>query len=263
MPTGGRAAMRPPRAPRAGLVATREIALVPARPRRAFPDARRSADRLRRSRPGRSAAPSCAGSMSSVVDADRTPISARSCSRSRPRPGVTYRERAEDLEEPRLRAIRSGRGDRRGLYPAGFRAGSAGRPAAANHGLLQHPVHHPRQYRVARLERRHLRCRIAAVAAARCPPAVASAAAHSSSSNMFSPIRRSTMRGFLLRAVHADDIPCGHRDRDRLCDRNGVLAPQPARLAALRRRQPADRPGRASWCRCSRCSSALMGSSCC
>ena len=75
-------------APRAGAGRDARVCVGSVRDRVAlFADDRRPADRLRRSRPGRSAARSCAGSISSVVDADRTPTSRASSSRrSRPRP---------------------------------------------------------------------------------------------------------------------------------------------------------------------------------
>ena len=175
-----------------------------------------------------------------VVDADRRRPPLRCCRRSKPRPGVSLSARAEDLAAA-MQAIRAGERDRRRLYPAEFRAGSLGRPAAAGLAFLQHPVPDPGQCGVEGPDRRpqwrHRRRRTQASAAPQDPGLPGGRAICPDQSGLqlcAIPAAR--------RAAHG--APCGHRDFHLLCDRNRVLAARPRNLAALGRRKPADGPGR-------------------
>jgi hypothetical protein len=136
-----------------------------------------------------------------------------------------------------------GRSDRRFLHPGKFRARPDGRPPPAGRDILQHPAHDPRQHRrqgAARCAGRR-RGRGCARAPGRGPAALerrAGGRAICPDQSRLQLCAIPAARG----AAHGPS--CGGRDRDRLCGGDGVLAPQPARLAALRRRQPARRPRR-------------------
>ena len=234
--------MKPPARPGLWLVATREDPLFPARSRRAVSAYCDSADRLCGSR----------------LDVQQRSRARAQCRRRRhgplggldwliqaiaAAPGLRVTQRG-DSSDDRHQGDPLRRGDRCGLYPAEFRARPAGRTA----GRRSLRFYNTQYFTPGNIASKGLRDAISAAAApalavARCPAAA----------GRQRPAGRRAIRpdqpggqlcGVSAARRDADDAARRHRDCDRLRGRNGVLAPQPARLAALCRRQPARRPRR-------------------
>ncbi len=193
-----------------------------------------------------------------VVDADRSDVSAELIQAIAAAPGLRVAERPEDLKSA-TRAIRSGQAIAAVYIPPRFELDllAARRPQII-------AFYNAQYFTPGNIASRGLSDAISDAVSHLSPlhdvsPAagrqrVAGRRAICSDQPRTQLCRLSVARG------DADDTACRHRDCDRLCGRNRILAPQPARLAALRRRQPTDRACRQAVCRCSRCSLRCWGS---